>query len=179
MSDNAKTIEALLYAEAREFSIVELAKLLQISKEAVREALEELKKSLEEHGIVVVEQGEAVSLGSHPSAAKIIESLRKEMLSKELTKAAAETLAVILYHPGISKPEIEFIRGVNASYSIRLLQMRGLIEQKHKEGDARVAVYTATSEALQHFGITSAAELPEFAALSEQLGTLLAHDKKI
>lgn len=174
MSDHAQTIEALLYAEAREFSIAELVKLLQISKEAVQEALKELKASLEGHGLVLVEQGEAVSLGSHPQAAKIIESLRKEMLSKELTKAAAETLAVILYHPGISKPEIEFIRGVNASYSIRLLQMRGLIEQKQKEGDVRVAAYTATSEALQHFGITSAAELPEFQALAEQLNQLLA-----
>ncbi len=173
MSNHTQTIEAILYSEAREFSVSELAKLLQASKEEIQTALTELKEKLKGHGLVLIQNNEEVALGTHPDAAKIIELLRKEMLSKELTKAAAETLAVILYHPGITRSEIEFIRGVNATYSIRLLQMRGLIEQKQKEGDARIVAYSPTSDALRHFGVQYNAELPDFTTLSEQLNQLL------
>lgn len=172
MSEHAKTIEAILFAEARPFTFLELTKLLGITKEAVEEAISELKNSLKEHGLVVVESEDQVSLGTHPHVSVVIEKIRKEMLQKELTKAAAETLAVILYHPGTSRAEIEFIRGVNASYSLRLLQIRGLIEQKQKEGE-RGSIFYPTTELLMHFGVANAKALPEYSKIREQLTVLL------
>lgn len=173
MNNVAKTIEAVLFAEAREFSIKELAKLLSTDQEVILEALNELKEKLTDHGLVLIQNGDDVSLGTAPEVASVIEEIRKDMVQKELSKAAAETLAVILYHPGISRPEIEFIRGVNASYSLRLLLIRGLIEQKQKEGDNRVSVFYPTTDVLMHFGITNPTELPDHEVLSSQLAILL------
>ncbi len=174
MNKLAQTIEAILFAEAREFSLGELAKILKVEKPEVSAAIEELKAGLQQHGLTLIQNGDDVSLGTDPSISGVIEEIRKDMVQRELSKASAETLAVILYHPGISRSEIEFIRGVNASYSLRLLQMRGLIEQRQKEGDARVSVFYPTTDTLMHFGVSSATELPEHEVIAQQLTALLS-----
>lgn len=178
MNNLLKTIEGVLFAEAREFSVSELAKILNKEKDEINEALNLLSESLSGHGLILVKNGEYVSLGTDPEISKVIEEIRKDMVQKELTKATAETLAVIMYHPGISRPEIEFIRGVNANYSLRLLQMRGLIEQKTKEGDMRVSIFYPTTDSLMHFGVSSNKELPDYDVIREKMDISLSKQQE-
>jgi segregation and condensation protein B len=90
-------------------------------------------------------------------------------LREKLTDATVEVLAIIAYKQPVSKMEIEAIRGVNSQYSVRSLLMRGLIERIPNPSDARSYLYQITTEFLQHMGITSVKDLPEFEKLVEKI----------
>lgn len=153
-------IEALLFFKNEPVKISALVKLVDRSEAEVTEALENLKQSLETRGIRLVTNDGKVSLATAPEASEIIESIRKEELSKDLGKAGLETLSTILYKGPISKREIDYIRGVNSSYIIRNLLIRGLVEKDQGKGE-RSYVYKPTTELLQYLGISDISELPE------------------
>ena len=71
-----------------------------------------------------------------------------------------ETFAVIAYQDGATRGEVDWVRGVNSSASLRTLLMRGLIEGREDEADKRRVRYSVTTEALAHLGVTRAEELP-------------------
>ena len=177
MSKNlSQSIEAILFATSEPQSFASLASRLNASKEEVKDAIQSLQTSFLEHGITVVTDGENATLSTKPEQSDLIETIRKEELNKELTKATAETLAVVVYHPGATKAEIEFIRGVNASYSLRALQIRGLIEQR---GGGRSTAYYPTLEALRHFGVEKTEDLPNFAETKAKIDSLLEKEKEV
>lgn len=166
----AQSIEAILFATSEPQKIETLATRLAVSLEEVGEAITQLITSLEGHGLMVLLHDDVVTLVTRAEQSALIESIRKEELTKELSKASAETLAIIAYTPGVTKSQIEFIRGVNASYSLRALQMRGLIEQ---HGSGRTIVYQPTIALLTHFGVGELSELPDYAATKTKIETLL------
>ena len=170
MTNLPQSIEAILFASAEPQTYAFLAKQLGVDIEQIDEAVKVLTASLEGHGVTVVELNQVVSLVTAAEHSSLIETIRKEELSKELSKASAETLAVIAYTPGVTKSQIEFIRGVNVSYSLRALQMRGLIEAK---GVGRAVTYHPTLDLLAHFGVTALTELPDYNATAHKIHTLL------
>ena len=123
---------------------------------------------------MLVREGEEVTLATRPEHSSLIETIRKEELSKELSKASAETLSIIAYHAGISKAQIEFIRGVNVSYSLRALSMRGLIEGR---GIGRAVGYYPTLQLLEHFGVSKIEELPQYVETAEKITKLLTEEQ--
>ncbi len=153
-------LESILFYRAEPMTISELAKLIKRSSRDVEEALEQLPSKLEGRGIVLVVSGETVTLATHPESHSFIEDMRREELSGPLTKQALETLSVIAYRPDASKPDIDYIRGVNSQYTIRNLLSRGLIERVLDEQDKRISRYRLTTDCLQHLGIASVAQLP-------------------
>ena len=170
MHTTAATIEAILFATAEMHSVSELAALIETSEEAIEEGLAALATSLTDHGMVLVREGNTVTLATRPEHALILEKIRKDELSKDLSKASAETLAVICYHPGATKAEIELVRGVNASYSLRALQMRGLIEQR---GSGRSTIYVPTLDLLQSYGVATIEAMPRYTETKQKIDALL------
>jgi segregation and condensation protein B len=171
MNKLSHTIESILFATAEDYSVAALAKLLEVPAEDIEAALNELSLSLEGHAMMLVRQGDSVTLATRPEHSAILETLRKEELQKDLSKASAETLAVIVYKPGTTKAEIELIRGVNASYSLRALQIRGLIET---QGAGRAVTYHPTLALLESFGVADAEQLPQYAETKQKLASLLS-----
>jgi segregation and condensation protein B len=171
MNNLSQTIESILFATANEYTVAALAKLTETSTEAVEHALAVLQASLADHAIMLVRQGESVTLATRPEHSAVLEALRKEELQKDLSKASAETLAVVVYKPGATKMEIELIRGVNASYSLRALQIRGLIETKNT---GRSVTYHPTLALLESYGIADIEGLPQYVETKQKIATLLA-----
>lgn len=169
MSPLAVQIEALLFATAESWSVAALAKRLSTNDEAVVAAVDELAQALTEHAFDIVRQGTEVVLATAPEHTELLAEVRKEELSKELSKASAEVLAIIAYHSGATKAEIEFIRGVNSSYSLRALQIRGLIESKDRG-------YTPTLALLEHYGVSSVEGLPQYTETKQKIETLLKRE---
>ena len=163
-------IEALLFATAQPQSLKSLATRFGVEEGEIKEALSNLEQTLSVRAIMLVQDGNEVTLVTRPEHAKMIEAIRKDELTKELSKASAETLSTIAYHPGISKAQIEFIRGVNVSYTLRSLSMRGLVEAR---GGGRSVGYYPTIQMLEHFGVARAVDLPQFAETSEKISKLL------
>ena len=165
-------IEAVLFWKGEPMSRKKLAEILDVEKEKIDEALEKLKNDLINRGIVLLEKGDSISpmdgeltLGTAPELSKLFEKLQKEELNKDLSKATLETLSIVLYKNGASRQEIDYIRGVNSSFTLRALSIRGLIEKSIDPEDSRRYIYKPTFELLSFMGVKSVSELPDYGEL--------------
>lgn len=162
-------IEAILFWKGEPVSIKKLSELCKVTTEEVSSAIVRLESLLQNRGIVLVQNNDELMLGTHPFASKIIEDLTREELSKELSKATLETLSIIVYMSPIKRSEIDYIRGVNSQFSIRHLEVRGLIQKTTSEFDSRVYLYSPTFEALSFLGVTDVTEISGFNDIKEKL----------
>jgi len=80
-----------------------------------------------------------------------------------------EVLAVVAYYQPVTRVYIEQVRGVDSSYTVSLLQERGLIEPCGRLAvPGRPVLYRTTAAFLRTFGITSLDELPELPESAEE-----------
>lgn len=166
-----KIIEAILFWKGEPVSVKKLAEYADCSVEEAKEALKSIKAK-PESGITLMENDGEAMLGTTPDAGKIIERLTKEELSKELTRAALETLSVVLYLAPVRRSQIDFVRGVNSQFSLRHLEIRGLVEKTQSDEDSRVHLYRPTFECLSYLGVRELSELPGFADTKSKLQAL-------
>jgi len=159
-------IEAILFWKGEPVSRKKLADILKVGQTEINEGLEKLKESLQNRGIVLIEKDNDVALGTAPELSKMIEDLQKEELNKDLSKASLETLSIVLYKNGVSRAEIDYIRGVNSSFTLRALSVRGLVEKTTDIKDNRRYIYKPSFELLSFMGVKSVEELPEYAEVN-------------
>ena len=175
IAELANLIEAILFYQAEPLSVKRLASLTKKHEGEVRDALKALEEKLSDTGLRLITNGEEVTLGTSPAASATIEAITKEELSKELSKASLETLAIVLYNGPITRAEIDYVRGVNSTFILRNLLIRGLVEKIDNPRDQRSFLYKPTFALLEHMGVTRIEDLPEYsqtqAALAEFLTT--------
>ena len=87
-------------------------------------------------------------------------------MRRDIGKAGAETLAIILYRSPIGRAEIDRIRRVNSSFILRNLLIRGLIERTVEKSSTS---FTITPALLAYMGITNSMELPNYATFLDTL----------
>ncbi|KKQ21343.1 MAG: Segregation and condensation protein B [Candidatus Nomurabacteria bacterium GW2011_GWA1_37_20] len=167
--DLEKKIEALLFWKGEPLKRKKLAEIFNVKNEEISEALEKLKKVHQERGVVFLEKDDEVILGTAPELSDFFEKLQKEELNKDLSKASLETLSIILYKNGVSKADIDYIRGVNSGFTLRALSVRGLIERITDQKDNRRYIYKPSFELLSFMGIKSVEELPDYREVSDSL----------
>lgn len=172
------TIEALLFALARPLSREELSRMLTASVEEVEAALTALIASLAGRGMALVDDGKVVELRTAPTAAETIERIRREEFSRDIGRAGLEALAAILYRGPLSRSEIDFIRGVNSSQTLRTLLVRGLIRKVPNPKDERSFLYEPTTEVFAELGVSTRADLPEYTTVRQKLADLEASFKE-
>jgi len=161
-------IEAILFWKGEPVTIKEITKILDSDKATVEQGIETLKNSLTGRGITLVQNGDEVMLYTSPEKSELIKKLTKDELSREVSKAAVEVLSLIMYRGPISRRDIDYVRGVNSSFIIRNLLVRGLIERSEGK-DARSFVYQPTFELLAHLGVSRKEDLPDFAAVQRDI----------
>jgi segregation and condensation protein B len=88
-------------------------------------------------------------------------------MQEGLSKAALEVLSIVAYKGPISRAEIESIRGVNCSFTLRSLMMRGLLERIDNPKDGRGYLYKISFEFMKKLGIESIDKLPDYKELSQ------------
>lgn len=162
-------IESLLFAAEKPVTRKKLGALLDVSSKDIDDALANLRNVLEGRGIALIETDHKVTLRTVSQASPYITKMRNDELSQDLGKAGIETLAIILYRGGAYRSEIDWIRGVRSSTTIRSLSVRGLIESTTDTNDKRRVYYRATVDALAHLGITQLKELPRYNELMRVL----------
>lgn len=164
-----KKIEVILFWKGEPVSLKRLWDILKVSKEEIEKAVSDLKTNLVNRGIVVVEKEGEITLGTAPEFSSLIENLQKEELNKDLSKASLETLSIVLYKNGVSRAEIDYIRGVNSSFTLRALSVRGLVEKTVDPKDNRRYLYKPSFELLSYMGIKSIEELPDYGEVSNSI----------
>lgn len=162
-------LEAILFAAGEPLTKKRLAVFLDSNNDGIEDALNALRITLEDRGLMLIETGEMVELRTHPDAAGTIQKLRESELSRDLGKASLETLAIILYKGGATRGDIDWVRGVNSGAAIRSLLLRGLVERTEDANDKRRAFYKPTVDALAHLGAGKLEDLPRYAELHAAL----------
>ena len=172
--DISGKVEALLFFRGEPVSRRELGKALGAKEREVEQGLAELREKLAGRGVALVENGDEVELRTAPEASELIEKIRKEELSRDLGKAGAETLAIVLYRGPSTRAEIDYIRGVNSTFILRNLMIRGLAERVPNPSDARSFVYKPTIDLLASLGVKNSSALPDYAAVRKELEAFAA-----
>ena len=170
MNNNLENkIEAVLFFKGEPMSLKRISEILKVSKQEVIDAILILKNNLAGRGMVVIEKDEEITLGTAPEFSNLIEHLQKEELNKELSKASLETLSIILYKNGVNRAEIDYIRGVNSSFTLRALSIRGLVEKTIDTKDNRRYIYKPSFELLSFMGVKNVEELPDFGEINKDI----------
>ena len=167
--DIVKKIEAILFFKGEPVSRKKLSDILKSNQTEINEGIEKLKESLQNRGIALIEKDDDITLGTAPELTSLIEDLQKEELNRDLSKAALETLSIVLYKNGATRAEIDYVRGVNSSFTLRALSIRGLVEKTMDEKDNRRYVYKPSFELLSYMGVKSIEELPDYGEVSNSL----------
>jgi segregation and condensation protein B len=163
-------LESLLFVSGEPITFTRLAKILEIPVAEVMAVVEELAKKYDADlhtGLMLIRDTTTVTLATVPRNASIIEALTKSSLQENMSKAALEVLAIIAYRAPVSRSEIDAIRGVNCSFTLRNLLLRDLIMREGNPGDSRGYLYRPTLRFLQVLGIGQASDLPQFEVLSQ------------
>lgn len=182
MEENTKNItaevEALLFVYGEELEVKKIAKILsrplsggqakseKVSETEVKEAISELQKKYSESGglslIFSGSPGSKVQLATKPEFASLMEDFIKDEFKEDLTPASLETLSLIAYLGPVSRAQIDYYRGVNSSFILRNLLMRGLVERYTDPQRANVYLYQASFDLLKYLGVSKIEDLPEY-----------------
>lgn len=154
-----RLVEALLFAVAEPVGEEALAGHLGDAAD-VRSLLHELAEIYAGRGVNLVRLAGGWTFRTAPD---LVASLRIERpVTRKLSRAAIETLAVIAYHQPVTRAEIEQIRGVALGKgTIDTLMAAGWVRPKgRRAGPGRPLLWVTTPGFLVHFGLDSLNELP-------------------
>lgn len=158
-------LEALLFVYGEPMPRKKICDLLSVTTSELDAITASLKQRLsdDKSGLMIAESGERLALATAPAHSELLEKLFKKEFSEELTPAAQETLAIIAYAGPVTRAEIEYIRGVNSSFTIRNLLVRGVVERGSAAGSGGIYSYRLSFDALKHLGLSKIEDLPEYA----------------
>ena len=158
-------LEGLIFLSGNEgITIEEMIKITELNSEEVKSLLDELKNDLENpsRGIKLVILGNHYKFTTKEEQKEYYKKLVDEEIDSNLSQSALETLAIIAYNQPITRIEIDEIRGVNSTYVMRKLLIKGLIEDiGRSELPGRPKQYIVTDLFLDHFGLESTDDLPD------------------
>lgn len=154
-----RMLEAMLFAATEPVAEASLADRLPEGSDVVA-LLAELREAYEGRGINLVPVAGRWAFRTAPDLG---ESLEIEIsVSRKLSRAAVETLAIIAYHQPVTRGDIEEIRGVALSKgTLDVLLEIGWIRPVGRRRTPGRPVTWGTSQAfLDHFNLNELADLP-------------------
>ena len=154
-----KEIEAIVFAAAEPLNIETIES--KISKKAdVEKILLKIQNEYSDRGINLVCISKKWSFRTSPNLSNLM--VQEKTVEKKLSRAAIETLAIIVYHQPVTRAEIEEIRGVALSKgTVDLLMEANWVKLKgRKKAPGRPVMYGTSIEFLDHFGLENVEDLP-------------------
>lgn len=165
-------LEAVLFVANEPLTTARLAELTEVEQDAVSAALAELAAARAGSGLQLAEHAGAWRLVTAPAADLAVRRYLEAETRAELSKPALETLAIIAYRGPLTKARLDELRGVTSDAMVRNLLARGLItEAGHADEPGKPVLYGVSHTFLQHFGLSSLAELPALEAAETELET--------
>ena len=154
-----RQVEAILFAAEEPLDIETIEKRLQINTD-VKKILENIQTDYKFRGINLVCIKEKWSFRTSPNLSNIMSQERT--VEKKLSRAAVETLAIIVYHQPVTRAEIEEIRGVAFGTNTLeiLMELNWVKPGGRKDVPGRPIQYVTTDEFLSHFNLQKLSDLP-------------------
>jgi segregation and condensation protein B len=158
-AEELRILEALLFAAEAPLDEKTLAARLPAGVD-VRALLLQLQNEYETRGVNLVRVGGKWSLRTASDLAWLL--TRETVVTRKLSRAAIETLAIVAYHQPVTRAEIEEIRGVTTSKgTLDVLLETGWIRLRgRRKAPGRPVTYGTTEAFMSHFGLDALADLP-------------------
>ena len=159
LSNLEKEIEAIIFdaAEPLDTDTIEskLSKKINIKK-----SLEKLQLEYSNRGINLVCISNKWSFRTSPNLSNIMK--QEKTVEKKLSRAAVETLAIIVYHQPVTRAEIEEIRGVAFGTNTLeiLMELNWVKPGGRKDVPGKPIQYVTTEDFLSHFNLQKLSDLP-------------------
>ncbi len=171
--------EAIIFAADEPVSAERIADIVsevtgveEITTERVEEAVGRLKEEYQEtnRALEIHEWGGGYRMATRSQLSPFVKTLFVGEQEKSLSRSLMEALAVIAYRQPVTRPEVDFIRGVNSDYAIRkLLEMELVDVEGRADSLGRPLLYGTTSLFLEQFGLESVDDLPTLREVEELL----------
>ena len=159
LSSIEKEIEAIVFAAAEPLDIETIEN--KISKKTnVEKILLKLQNEYKDRGINLVCISKKWSFRTSPNLSEIMK--REKTVEKKLSRAAIETLAIIVYHQPVTRAEIEEIRGVAFGTNTLeiLMELNWVKPGGRKDVPGKPIQYVTTDDFLSHFNLQKLSDLP-------------------
>ncbi|MAF27230.1 MAG: SMC-Scp complex subunit ScpB, partial [Gemmatimonadetes bacterium] len=168
-----ETVEALLFSCEIPLAPRRLADLCGAERKDVLRAIDELNLAYAESGRVfrIVALAGGFRMVTVSGFSELLTRLHKEKIPSRLSRAALETLSIVVFKQPATRAEIDAIRGVTSTDSV----LRHLLERKlvriagRADAPGRPLLYTTTREFLVYFGLENVSDLPGTAELESLL----------
>ena len=159
LSSIEKEIEGIVFAAAEPLDIETIEN--KISKKTdVEKILLKLQAEYSNRGINLVCISKKWSFRTSPNLSNLM--TQEKTVEKKLSKAAIETLAIIVYHQPVTRAEIEEIRGVAFGTNTLeiLMELNWVKPGGRKNVPGRPIQYVTTDDFLSHFNLQKLSDLP-------------------
>ena len=159
LSSIEKEIEAIVFAAAEPLDIETIEN--KISKKTnVEKILLKLQNEYSNRGINLVCISKKWSFRTSPNLSEIMK--HEKTVEKKLSRAAIETLAIIVYHQPVTRAEIEEIRGVVFGTNTLeiLMELNWVKPGGRKDVPGKPIQYVTTDDFLSHFNLQKLSDLP-------------------
>ena len=159
LSQIEQEVEAIIFAAAEPLDIETIQE--KISKKVnVTKILEKLKEEYSNRGINLICIKKKWSFRTSSNLSNLM--LQEKTVEKKLSKAAIETLAIIVYHQPVTRAEIEEIRGVAFGTNTLeiLMELNWVKPGGRKDIPGKPIQYVTTDDFLSHFNLQKLSDLP-------------------
>ena len=166
LSEGEKEIEAILFAAAEPLDVSTIEEKVQ-KRINVPNILNKLQNIYKNRGINLVCISKKWSFRTSETLGKLM--AEQKTVEKKLSKAAIETLSIIVYHQPVTRAEIEEIRGVAFGTNTLeiLMELNWVRPQGRKDVPGKPIQYGTTDDFLSHFNLQKLSDLPTI----EELGS--------
>ena len=158
-AEELRILEALLFAATEPLDEKILGKRLPAGVDA-RALLMQLQKEYEPRGVNLVRVAGKWALRTATDLAWLL--THEAVVTRKLSRAAIETLAIVAYHQPVTRAEVEEIRGVTTSKgTLDVLLETGWIKLRgRRKAPGRPVTYGTSEAFLSHFGLDAVGDLP-------------------
>lgn len=166
LEEKATLLIAYLYTQARVVGRDVCEKLFELSEGEFEQLGELMKKRMEGTGLSVLVSAKDMALVTDPELGKELTKIIDEEAGAALTPVQAETLSLIAYGGRLTRSQLDYLRGVSSRFIVRLLLMRGLIDEEKSGGQAYLV---PTGDFLRSVGVSDVSDLPDYEEIKAEI----------
>jgi segregation and condensation protein B len=158
-AQHLRLLEALVFAGTQALDETELADRLPNDADVAR-LLVDLAEMYANRGVNLVKVAGGYAFRTAPDLSEKLKIERP--VTRKLSRAAIETLAIIAYHQPVTRAEIEQVRGVGLSKGTLdlLFEQNWIKPMGRRRAPGKPVTWGTTDFFLEHFGLPSLDDLP-------------------
>lgn len=174
-----RAIEALIFAADEPVTTSQIAAVIAevtqenaLTADQIEALIDQINSDYEATGRALGIQNWAggYRMATKPEVAPYLKVFFSIDRQRKLSRSLMETLAILAYRQPATKPEVDFVRGVDSDYALRKLMEIGLADViGRSESVGRPLLYGTTPSFLEEFGLARLDDLPNLREIESLL----------